>query len=277
MSTFVLSAFADEISPHLDEQVRVLHQHGLNHIEVRSLEGQGILDYALPQIEEIGRVLAGEGLAVSALGSPIGKTAISDPFPPHLERFKKALAAADRLHTRFIRMFSFYMPPGADPALYRVEVVRRWQQFAAEVEGTDFVLLHENERGIYGDMASRCLDLLDSLHHPQVRAVFDPANFVQCGEETYPRALEMLRQHVAYLHIKDALYKNRSVVPAGQGDGQLKEILQDLAGSGFSGFLSLEPHLAHGSQPGGGPQQFAVAVSALKAILTDIGCAPEAN
>ena len=266
MSEFILSAFGDEISPHLDEEMQVLKRHGIRHLELRSVENLSLIDTPLRQVHEIYRRVADQGLAVSALASPIGKVAITDPFPPHLERFKRALETADALHTRFIRMFSFYLPAGADPAAFRGEVLRRWAEFIAVAKGSALTLLHENEKGIYGDTAARCEDLLESLGSDQVQAVFDPANFVQCGEATYPSALTRLDRFVVYLHIKDARTSDRVVVPAGQGDGRLPDILRHLHRRGFRGFLSIEPHLVD-SLPGGGPEQFAVAVKALTGIL----------
>ena len=132
------------------------------------------------------------------------------------------------------------------------------------------VLLHENEREIYGDTAERCLDLLDSLACPYVKATFDPANFVLDGEETYPYAFNLLKKHIAYLHIKDAIRKEHTIVPAGEGDGHLVEILTALKQTGFDGFLSIEPHL-NNNLPGGGPGSFAVAANALKSLLSQIG------
>jgi L-ribulose-5-phosphate 3-epimerase len=133
------------------------------------------------------------------------------------------------------------------------------------------MLLHENEHSIYGDTAARCLDLLESLACPYVKATFDPANFILEGEETYPYAFELLKKHIAYLHIKDAVYADRSprVVPAGQGDGRLKDILMALHRSGFAGFLSIEPHLNE-NLPGGGPGRFKIAADALKLILNQV-------
>jgi sugar phosphate isomerase/epimerase len=266
VSPFVLSAFGDEISPHLDEEMQVLKQHGIGYLEARSLEGMTLIDYPLRQVREIYARLADQGLGVSALASPIGKMPIADPFPPHLERFKRALETAEALHTRFIRMFSFYLPEGEDPGRFRDEVLRRWTEFVAAAKGTGLILLHENEKAIYGDTAARCRDLFEALASDWVRAVFDPANFVQCDEEAYPRALEMLDRHVVYLHIKDARTRDHVVVPAGQGDGRVADILRHLHRRDFHGFLSIEPHLAD-SLPGGGPEQFAVAVRALIDIL----------
>jgi L-ribulose-5-phosphate 3-epimerase len=273
MTKFILSAFGDEISPHLDEQIRVLLANDIHNLEFRGMEGKGIIDYPISEVKKASQKLTQAGVAVSAVGSPIGKIPITEAFAPHLQRFKKTIDVAHALHTTFIRMFSFYIPQpgesGADPARYRDEVLNRWRQFVETAGGSGLTLLHENEKGIYGDTAVRCLDLLDSLNCPYVKATFDPANFVQCGEETYPRAFEMLHKHIAYMHIKDAHYLDGSVVPAGQGDGKLPEMLHALAKSGFEGFLSIEPHL-NASLPGGGPELFGIAATALKEILKSV-------
>jgi sugar phosphate isomerase/epimerase len=273
MTKFILSAFGDEISPHLDEQIRVLLANDIHCLEFRGMEGRGIIDYPLPIVIDAYKKLRDAGITVSAVGSPIGKIPISETFAPHLERFSKTIDVAHTLHTPYIRMFSFYMP-GEDgskdgPARYRDEVLNRWRRFVEVARESGLTLLHENEKGIYGDTADRCLDLLDSLNCSYVKATFDPANFVQCGEETYPRAYEMLRKHIAYLHIKDAHASDGAVVPAGQGDGKLPEILSALAHSGFEGFLSIEPHL-NASLPGGGPELFGIAAKALKEILKSL-------
>jgi L-ribulose-5-phosphate 3-epimerase len=273
MSRFILSAFGDEISPHLDEQVRVLRMHRIDHLECRSVEGRSIVDYTIPDVRVIYERLGEQGISISALGSPIGKIPITEDFTQHLKRFEKSIEIAHTLHTRFIRMFSFYIPAGEDPAQYRDEVINRWLQFIAIAKGSNLVLLHENEKGIYGDTAERCLDLLGCLNCASVKAVFDPANFIQCGEETYPHAYHLLSRYVVYLHIKDALYRDQSVVPAGQGDGKLPEILGELDRAGFDGFLSIEPHL-NDSLPGGGAECFSIATQALKTILAHLGRKP---
>ncbi len=269
MPAFTLSAFADEISPHLDEQIRVLLSHNIHHLELRSIEGRNVADHSPAEMRTIGRRLADEGIAVSAVGSPIGKIPIAEAFAPHLDRFKQTLEIAHALQTRYVRMFSFFIPAGQPPARYRTEVLARWAQFVEAAQGSGLTLLHENEKDIYGDTADRCLDLLESLNCPYVRATFDPANFVQCDEEVYPRAFQRLQPYTAYLHIKDARYADHKVVPAGQGDGRVAEILGDLHRTGFSGFLSLEPHL-NDSLPGGGPELFAVAAQALNDLLKEL-------
>lgn len=283
MSRFILSAFADEIDTDLKIQMDVLKLHGIEYIEMRGVNGKNLIQYSLEEVKEIKKQLDAKGFRISAVGSPIGKIKITEAFEPHLALFKHTIEIAKILETKYIRMFSFFIPQGDDPAIHRDEVVRRWREFVKVSKGTGLVLLHENEKDIYGDTAERCADLLETLNCSFVRATFDPANFVQCGVKTYPDAYEMLKDYIVYVHIKDALYSDHSVVPPGYGDGKVREILGALYDRGFEGFLSLEPHL--GSFAGfaalepnskvndiseGGPKQFAIAAEALKKIITGI-------
>jgi sugar phosphate isomerase/epimerase len=283
MSKFILSAFADEIHDELKTQMDVLEQHQIKFIEMRGVNGKPIVSYSLEEAKGIKQQLDARGFKLSSVGSPIGKIKITDDFQPHLELFKHTLEIAKIMECKYIRMFSFFMPEGEDPGKYREEVIYRWQQFVSLTEGTGIVLLHENEKGIYGDTPERCLDLIKTLNCNYVKAIFDFANFVQCDVKNYPHGYELLKDYIVYIHVKDALYSDHSVVPAGEGDGNVREILKDLKDRGFTGFLSLEPHLGHftgfnalePSSPGfdlpeGGPRTFAVAVQALRKILNKI-------
>ncbi|HEY8350762.1 MAG TPA: sugar phosphate isomerase/epimerase family protein [Clostridia bacterium] len=283
MSRFILSAFADEIDPGLDVQMDVLEQHGISYIEMRGVGGKNITQYSLEEVMEIKRRLDKRGFRISAIGSPIGKISITDDFGPHLELFRHTLEIAKILETRYIRMFSFYIPEGEKPENYRGEVMDRWRRFLEAAEGTGIMLLHENEKDIYGDTPQRCLDLVKEMDNGNMKLIFDPANFVQCDVETYPEAYELLKEHVVYLHIKDAVYSDHHVVPAGQGDGKVKEILESLYKRGFEGFLSIEPHLwnfvgfaelenrkVEASEEDSGPDKFAIAAYALKKLIREV-------
>lgn len=284
MSNFVLSAFGDEIDERLERQLEVLEDHGIKHIEMRGVNGKCIVDYSLEEVKEIKRQLDERGFKLSAIGSPIGKISIVDDFESHLQLFKHTLEIARIMEVRHIRMFSFFIPQGENPNKYRDEVINRWRQFVKAAEGYDVILLHENEKDIYGDTAERCLDLLETMNCDYVKAIFDPANFVQCDVKTYPEAYELLKDHIEYMHIKDALYSDHEVVPAGHGDGKVKETLSALQDRGFEGFLSLEPHLGNFKgfaeleqgnvelkETGDGPRRFSIAAGALNKILLEIG------
>jgi sugar phosphate isomerase/epimerase len=272
---WTLSAFADEISTDLAVQLATLAAEEIRHIEFRCVWNKNDLDLSDAEIARVKAALAERGVRVSSIGSPIGKIMITDDFAPHLERFRRALQVAAMLEAPFVRVFSFFIPAGDDPARHRAEVLSRMRRLAQETEGSGVTLLHENEKEIYGDTPARCLDLLTQVDSPILRAAWDPANFVQCGVRPHSQGYAALRPLIAYVHIKDALLDSGQVVPAGQGDGQLRETLAALRESGFDGFFSLEPHLASAGTFSGfsGPDLFRVAAGAFKDLLRVQGIA----
>lgn len=240
----VLTGFADEIAASLDTQMQVLEKLHMNHIEMRGVDGRNFVEYSEEEAREIKKRLEDRGFALSAVGSPIGKIRITDDFAPHMELFKHTVELAHIMDTVNIRMFSFYGPEGQESiGSYRGKVMEQLGQFVDYAAANGIVLLHENEKGIYGEMADGCLDILKQFAGEHFKAVFDFANFVQARQDTL-EAFEMLKPYIAYIHVKDALLKDGSVVPAGYGDGNVKEILGRLKADGYRGYLSLEPHLS---------------------------------
>lgn len=239
---FTLTGFSDEISEKITEQFEHLNKLGIEYFEPRGIDGKNISELTCDDVKALKENMQKYGIKVSSIGSPIGKIGIKDDFDAHLELLKKMIGIAKELGTKYIRVFSFFIPKDENPEDYREEVIARMKAMTKLAEENNIILLHENEKEIYGDIAPRCLDILKSVNSPNLRAVFDPANFVQCGQKVYPDTLHMLKDYVVYVHIKDAL-ENGDVVPAGFGIGNVKEVLSELKQDGYKGFLSLEPHL----------------------------------
>lgn len=282
MGKFIISGFADEIAPELDKQMTVLKKLGIGFAELRGIDGKNVSDYTAEKMKTVKKRLDKGGIRVSSIGSPIGKIGIDDDFDAHMKKLENTIELAKILETENIRVFSFYIPNGETAEKYRDEVLRRMEKMTAAAKHAGVRLLHENEKGIYGDTAKRCADILESVGSDSLAAVFDPANFVQCGQKTYPDAYEMLKPYIIYMHIKDAK-SDGSVVPAGSGCGEVEKIISALDAAGYEGFLSLEPHLADfagfaelekdGSLeklPEGGEKTFTIAYNALKKILDNI-------
>ncbi|WP_110932069.1 sugar phosphate isomerase/epimerase family protein [Paenibacillus bouchesdurhonensis] len=242
MAKFYISGFADEIDADFRTQLRGLNSLGIEFIEIRGVNGKNISVLSGEEVAEVKNTLHHYGIKVSSIGSPIGKINILDDFGPHLDMAKRIFEIANTLNSPFVRIFSFYMPEGSDPALYRNEVIDRIGAILEAAEGSGLTILHENEKDIYGDSPERCLDLMQTCRSTHFASAFDPANFVQCGCEVYPAAFELLEPYIRYVHIKDAR-GDGSNVPAGMGDGRIKEVLRSLKARGYDGFLSLEPHL----------------------------------
>ncbi len=239
MKPLRIFAFADEASPQIDGQIAALRRNGLQGLEIRNVDGQNVSDISLEKAREVHKKLTDAGLSVWSIGSPIGKIDIQkDDFERHLQKYLHTLEIARALGAEKLRMFSFYLPKGQDPAPFRQQVIDRLSRMAELAQGSGVALCHENEKGIYGDVASRCLEILQAV--PQLQGVFDPANFVQCGQETWA-AWEMLRERITYMHIKDALPDGR-VVPAGAGVGNVARILSAFRAQGGDA-VTIEPHL----------------------------------
>lgn len=236
-----ITGFADEIAPELDVQIESVKKLNIKYIEMRGVDGDNLIFHPDAKVKEIRNKLDNAGLKLSALGSPLGKIGIEDPFEPHFEQFKRACEIAHMMDTKNIRMFSFYVPDGQRKACKSkaFEQIGRFVDYAVQ---NDIVLLHENEKGIYGEKAPECLELMEGFGCDNFKAIFDFANFVQCGQDTL-EAYDLLKDHIVYIHVKDARKENGTVVPAGYGDGNVEAILKKLFENGYDGFLSLEPHL----------------------------------
>lgn len=242
----MISGFADEISSDFDKQLETVTSLGMNYISLRSADGKGIADYTAEEVEKkLLPRLVKAGVKVSSLGSPIGKVGVDDE-----EGFEKQLAQLDMLcrickvlDCKYIRMFSFYIPEGKNPEDYRETVITKLEKFRQVARKHEVTLIHENEKDIYGDIGKRCRVLMDALGDPYFKSAFDFANFVQCGEDT-KECWELLKDTVAYIHIKDAVSTDKENVVCGTGEGKIKEILsQAINEEGYEGFLTLEPHL----------------------------------
>lgn len=283
MARFILSAFADEASKELAGQIKALTDAGIKGVELRGVNGKSCKDLTLDEAYEVKNQLAKAGIRVTSMGSPFGKIGIKDDFEKHVEEFRHALDVCHALECDTMRIFSFYIPGGEDPAQYREEVMNRLDTMLDFAEAEGIKLCHENEKGIYGDIGDRCLDLMEELGD-RLGLIFDPANFIQCGDrpaEQYPK----LEGYLTYMHIKDAMLEDGSVVPSGCGDGSIEDILTALSSRKGDIVLSIEPHLTvfDGLKDLQGEElkhkyaypdsyaAFAAAADALKGILTKIG------
>lgn len=240
MAKFVFSAFADEAGSSLGEQILALKENGIGYIEPRNIGGKPILELSEEELLAVKAELDKNGIKVNSLGSPIGKFPIDDDFDTHLVTFEKALRACEILGTDMMRMFSFFVSQEllADK---RDEVIRRLKVMVAIAKERGIKLCHENESAIYGQMPGEVRDLLTEI--PELYGIFDPANYRMNGADVID-GINATLINLAYLHIKDAIYESQIIVPAGEGEGRIGEII-DIVNDSTDGvvYLTLEPHL----------------------------------
>ena len=242
MADVKLSAFADEYATALDGQLRGLNSLGIKHIEVRNLDGKNISKMSSDEVKIAKQKFDAAGISVSAVGSPLGKIRLDGDLREHMEKAKHVFETANILGARYVRMFSFYAPEGKNIVDMKDAAVDALGEMLRIAKQHGVVLCHENEAKIYGDTPERCRELLD-IFGGELKCVFDMGNFVLEGVDPYPEAYELLREYIAYFHIKDALAAG-AVVPPGCGEAKIKQILaahREYAKDDF--FVSLEPHL----------------------------------
>ncbi len=271
-----LSAFADEVASDFIEQIKFLDTENVRFLEIRFLNRKNIMDLSKPELKETKQILNDHGIGISAIGSPIGKVKLDEPFEPHLDKFKYAVELADFFETPFIRMFSYYPPDGQNINDYADEVFERMQKKVELINDTNVTMVHENETGIFGHSAENCVSLIEAINSPKLRLVFDSGNFVwgQKIVDSIESCWPLMKPYTVHIHIKDWNLGSEDIgAMPGEGDGQIKKLLTELAKMNYDGYVTLEPHLRSGGQFGGdtGPELFSRAIEAVRNMSEDAG------
>lgn len=232
-------AFADETHKDVDLQIKAMLRNGLQGLEARSIDGTNVSEITLEKAKEVRKKMDDAGLITWSIGSPIGKfKPWEQDWQAEQDKLKHTLEVADILGAKNIRMFSIYPEDRTQPEKYRDDIFEKLETYVSIAKGSGIQLCHENEKGIYGDTWERCLEILKTF--PEIKGVFDPANFVQCGVDTL-QAWANLKDYIYYMHIKDAT-SDKNVVPPGCGEGHVAEIVSEYVKMGGENF-TMEPHL----------------------------------
>jgi len=267
---FTITGFADEISSDLSVQLTELKGLGIRHLELRGIWGKNVMELTDDDVARVSSLLKEYNFGVSSIASPIGKYPIREEFTPQIQAMNRAIELANQLGTSYIRVFSYYIPEGEDPANYREEVIYRMGQLAQLAEQGGVMMILENDRGgLYGDNDDRVLDIVRTVDSPALKLAFDPGNFVLENVAPVSQAYGKLAPYIGYIHIKDADLDKDIFVEAGKGEGQIAELIDRLQQSSFSGFLSIEPHLHKAYPEASNPERFAIAARALQQLLSE--------
>lgn len=239
---FKISGFFDEVSPKLEEQLAAMQTLGVRYLCPRNVNGKNIARYSWQSFrQEIKPALQKQGVRLSSIGSPIGKIDLTDEkaYQAQREQLRELLKIAQEMQCGYIRVFSFYTSHAADESNLGEIVAEKMSGFLRLAEGSGVTLIHENEKRIYGDTPEKALALYNTLNHPQFALCYDASNYIQCGVDPW-EAHRQTKQHTVYYHMKDC--SEGVEVPLGMGEGRIRELLADVNGSGYDGFLTLEPH-----------------------------------
>ena len=242
-----LSGIADEAGPSIDEQIKAHRELGWKHIELRNIGGVGVADLSDRAFDDVVDRLGEAGIAISCFASQLCNW--SRPITKHFDIDRQELARAiprmQRTGCRFIRIMS-YPNAGWPEQEWKEEVFARIRTLAAMADDGGVTLVHENCNGYGGLGPDQSLELLEVVHSPALKLLYDTGNPVPHEQDpwTYYSAV---KEQVVYVHIKDARVApdgSTAYTYPGEGDGRVEDVVRDLLAGGYEGGVSIEPHLA---------------------------------
>lgn len=227
-----LSAFSDEAGKELSCQIAALKRNNISLTELRSVNGKNVKKLTIDEAKEIAQELRENGIALSALGSPMGKVSIDVELDEYLKEVRHMCELAVIFGTDRIRMFSFF------DAYEKKEKVFDYLNAMVKVASEYGVYLyHENEKKVYGDVAQRVLELKENVNG--LKFIYDFANYLQV-DELPENNIDVLYPITDYFHIKDVIHATGELVPPGHGDGRIGELIARLDRDTI---FTIEPHL----------------------------------
>mgnify|MGYP000058810430 CR=1 FL=1 len=242
------TGIADEAGKSLDVQIRAHKELGWDHIELRVVGNANITSIPDEEFEQVVDKLTEVGMKVSCFSSELCNWArpINTDFAVDVAELNRAIPRMKRLGTPYIRIMS-YPNDGRPEEDWKQEVFRRIKELARMAEDGGVTLVHENCSGWGGLSPENTLELLEKVGSPALKLVFDTGNPPAEGQDGWD-FYSKVKEHIVYVHIKDALLRKSGEEAVftfpGEGDGYVRQIVQDLLKSGYQGGMSIEPHLS---------------------------------
>ncbi|MBE5751214.1 MAG: sugar phosphate isomerase/epimerase [Clostridiales bacterium] len=227
-----LSAFSDEAGSSLKEQISALKRNGISLMELRSIAGKNVAEFTEEEAKAYQKELEENGISVWSIGSPLGKVDIDVDFSEYCEKVRHVCKLANIFKAQRIRMFSFFNAYEKEEKVfaYLQEMVKIGKEYGVD-------MCHENEKDVFGDTVERVLKIMQNVDG--LKYVYDPANYLQCGQSA-EETLATFHAKTDYFHIKEVIASTGELVPAGYGDGKIKELVAKIDSEKV---LTLEPHL----------------------------------
>jgi sugar phosphate isomerase/epimerase len=254
----IISGFTDEVSDDLDLQIKALKTLGWNYIDLRSVNGKNVSSLSDKEFDQVHQRLKENNIEIACFGSTIanwGRIA-QDSFDLDMAEMRNSIRHMKKAGVRFIRIMSYKIdtPVELGSELEPV-IISNIKQIVELAEDNGIVCLHENCVTWGGQSCHHSLRLLEQVNSPALKLVFDTGNPVSMsyidgsqpyGSQDALKFFEAVREHVAYLHIKDARLVNGSVSYTfpGEGQGRVRAILELVSKHEMAIPISIEPHVA---------------------------------
>lgn len=262
------TGFADEAASDIDGQIKATKALGWKNIEARNISGQNIHNLPEEDFQHVAEKLSNENVQINCFGSTVANWS-KDPTTPEgihtsIEELERALIRMKQLGTKMIRGMSYKVMNDRSPYDKEIEkvVLKNLKDLVRRCEDAGVLYVHENCMNYGGQSYEHSLKLIKSMNSPNFKLIFDtgnpPVSDLRLGNVPYQKQdswtfYKNMREHIHYIHIKDAIFvsppeggglfpKSRFTFP-GEGDGDVKRIVNDLIKNGYDGGFSIEPHM----------------------------------
>jgi len=261
------TGFADEAGDSIEIQIQATKELGWENIESRSINKTNITDISDGEFDNVYEKLRENNIKINCFGSAIANWS-KDPrdeagFLENVTSLQRAIPRMQRLGTKYLRGMSFKIVKDVEPDSPEIEdlIVEKLSLLVRICEDADILYLHENCMNYGGLSYVHTLRLLNKIHSPNFKLVFDTGNPVgsdnRIGNPPYKKqsAWEFysnVKEFIEYVHIKDCIFirETDQIFPEliftfpGEGHGYVRRIVSDLLKNDYDGGFSIEPHLA---------------------------------
>ncbi len=267
---FTYSLVVNEVSDDLDKSMSFARTHGMSALELDTVWGVPIETADANDHARVRDALQGVGLEACMVLSPAFKAlrlADADPddieslpgWRAHLAELEAAMGFAAAIGCPRVRLFTGRRDVGGDnpsprladggglPAARLAAIRAILLDAARRAEDLGLTLCVENVRSCFGNTGVNTAAILAAVDHPNVRAIWDPANDFVSGGDDFRAGFEAVKPWMVHVHAKDATEVDAVTgltawTAIGQGDLDWPAQIRALIDDGYSGHISLETH-----------------------------------
>ena len=255
---FKLGTITDGISRDFEYALDTMVETGLEYVELQYLWEKQVGDLTDADIERVKGLIEERNLKVSCISHhnlsalPVDTAVDASAYRGHIATLQRCIDVAQALGTNLVRIFSFRKEMvlfGAEPVISEdawTTLLNRLEEplRIADAAGVTLVI----ETAISGNVTSAYLarKLIDELDAPHLKVLWDPCSSLYCTEIPYPNGYEIIREHIAHVHLKDGVVNlpaatfDFCAMRQGQMDSYYNDIVNALKRDGYDGAISLE-------------------------------------
>ena len=240
---FKLGVITDEVTQDIFEAAKFCKKHGLECMEVRSVNNRSPFDYTDEDVEQIIAAAKEYDLEVTAISSPTFKCEYNDEeaIKANVAGFEKCAIIANKIGAKYIRGFDFW-----DKGVSVDVRATMYDDIIALCEKYDVYCALESDPAIHSSTPHKLAELLTAINNPRIKALFDPGNEIWVTSQTSEDAYDKLKPcGIVNMHVKDAQPNGTPWPPAvmpGTGVADFVGIFKKLIRDGYSGGVMLETH-----------------------------------